>query len=101
MMKKKVYPQLEHSKLKSFVQLLSSVAGLSANLRSDLPVLFMWGNKDPAAATQQIKKAVRFVPKLEIVELAGVGHWVMVEAKDEVTKKVLGWLATNSHEAKL
>lgn len=36
----------------------------------------------------------KFVPSIEIVELAGKGHWLMVEAREQVTSKVIEWVET-------
>lgn len=34
----------------------------------------------------------KFVPSIEVVELAGKGHWLMVEAREEITSKVIEWV---------
>jgi hypothetical protein len=34
----------------------------------------------------------KFVPSIEIVELAGKGHWLMVEARAEIASKVAEWV---------
>jgi hypothetical protein len=34
----------------------------------------------------------KFVPLVEVVELAGKGHWLMVEAREEITSKVIEWV---------
>ncbi|KAL0580724.1 hypothetical protein V5O48_001282 [Marasmius crinis-equi] len=67
-------------------------ARLSPNLRPDLPVLFVWGTRDSTTTTSVIEKAHRFVPRIQDLALEGRGHWLMVEAKDEITEKVLSWL---------
>lgn len=67
-------------------------AGLPATLRSDLPVLFLWGTEDVTATTFVISKARKFIPRLQDIALEGRGHWIMVEAKDDVTEKVATWL---------
>ena len=36
----------------------------------------------------------KFVPSIEVVELAGKGHWLMVEAREQVTSKVIEWVET-------
>ncbi|KAG6910127.1 hypothetical protein DXG01_012886 [Tephrocybe rancida] len=67
-------------------------AGLPANLSPHLPVLFMWGTKDPTATPFVINKSRKFINKLQDVAVEGRGHWLMVEAKDEITEKVISWL---------
>ncbi|KAF8204646.1 Alpha/Beta hydrolase protein [Pholiota molesta] len=52
--------------------------GLDAHMREDLPALFIWGTKDKTA--------------IQDVALEGRGHWIMVEAKDEVTDIIGNWL---------
>ncbi|KAG8679302.1 hypothetical protein FRC08_017064 [Ceratobasidium sp. 394] len=34
----------------------------------------------------------KFVPSIEVVELAGKGHWLMVEAREKITAKVAEWV---------
>lgn len=67
-------------------------ARLPSSLRSDLPVLFMWGTKDPTATPATISKAAKFIPRLQDIALEDRGHWIMVEAKDEVTRHISEWL---------
>lgn len=69
-----------------------SEAGLQANLPPNLPVLFIWGTKDPTATPFVINKARKFINRLQDVAFEGVGHWVLTEAKDELTEKVACWL---------
>ncbi|KAK0491363.1 hypothetical protein IW261DRAFT_83881 [Armillaria novae-zelandiae] len=67
-------------------------ANLPSFLPSNLPVLFLWGTSDPVAMSIQVGNARKFVPRLRDVALEGRGHWIMVEAKDEVTDTISGWL---------
>jgi soluble epoxide hydrolase/lipid-phosphate phosphatase len=67
-------------------------AKLPSNLRSDFPVLFFWGTADPTCTQSLIQKSYKFIPRLQDIPLEFVGHWLMVEAKDIVTEKVLRWL---------
>jgi len=52
----------------------------------------MYGTKDSTCTTSVIAKSHKFVSRLQTIALEGRGHWVMVEAKDEVTEKVIEWL---------
>jgi hypothetical protein len=36
----------------------------------------------------------KVIPRLEEIRLANKGHWIMVEAREEVTRAVLEWLMT-------
>ncbi|KAG6854361.1 hypothetical protein C0991_007866 [Blastosporella zonata] len=67
-------------------------AKLQTNLPRTLRVLFMWGTQDPTTIPLVINKSKKFIDKLQDVAFEGKGHWLMVEAKDEVTNKVLAWL---------
>ncbi|KAK2466015.1 hypothetical protein APHAL10511_001656 [Amanita phalloides] len=67
-------------------------AGLPTNLPPDLPVLLIWGTRDPSTTSYFIKKSHKFVPRLQEIALEGKGHWILVEAKDEVTEIVASWL---------
>ncbi|KAJ7693934.1 Alpha/Beta hydrolase protein [Mycena rosella] len=44
-----------------------------------LPVLSIYGTRDPSIAPAALKTQRRFAPNLTEVPLEGVGHWVMVE----------------------
>lgn len=37
-------------------------------------------------------KARKFITRYQEVALEGKGHWILVESKEEVTKKVDNWL---------
>lgn len=67
-------------------------AGLQSNLRADLPFLFIWGTMDATATPSVMTKSKKFISRYQDVALEGRGHWIMVEAKDEVTEKIAGWL---------
>lgn len=67
-------------------------AQLPDHLPANLPVLHIWGTKDPAATPSALTKMRGLIPRLEVMELKNEGHWIMIQAKDEVTKAVLDWL---------
>jgi len=69
-----------------------SAENLPSNLRTDLPVLFLWGTADPTCTQPLIQKSYKFIPRLWDIALEGRGHWLMIEAKDDVTRTVLKWL---------
>lgn len=70
----------------------TSGAGLPANLSPNLPVLFMWGTADSTVAPAAVRNSSKFISQLQDVAFEGRGHWLMVEAKDEITNRVLSWL---------
>lgn len=67
-------------------------AGLTSSLRAELSCLFLWGNRDYSTTTTSISKAHKFIPRLQDVALDDKGHWILVEAREEVTEKVIDWL---------
>ncbi|KAH9959851.1 alpha/beta-hydrolase [Russula dissimulans] len=65
-----------------------------------IPVLHMWGVKDPTA-TPEMGSWMREIPDFEEIKIPDVSHWIMVEARDEVTAGVLRWLGKVKGGAKL
>lgn len=61
-------------------------------MREDLPALFIWGTKDKTAVPFVISKSRKFISRYQDIALEGRGHWLMVEAKDEVTEIIGNWL---------
>jgi len=66
--------------------------GLPDELRSDIPFLFIWGTKDATALPFAIVKSKKFISRYQDIALEGRGHWLMVEAKDEITENIMKWL---------
>ncbi|KAF8138944.1 Alpha/Beta hydrolase protein [Boletus edulis] len=69
-------------------------AALPSNLRSDLPVLFIYGTKDVTCPPVAVQNSQKFIDQLKVVPLSGIGHWVMVEASQTVTETILQWLGS-------
>ncbi|TRM67920.1 Alpha/Beta hydrolase protein [Schizophyllum amplum] len=67
-------------------------ARLPYKLPDDLSVLLLWGTKDRSTPPQAVAASRKFVPRLQDVALEGCGHWLMIEAPDIVTTRVLEWL---------
>ncbi|KAJ3520811.1 hypothetical protein NMY22_g12581 [Coprinellus aureogranulatus] len=67
-------------------------AGLTPQFPSNLPYLFIWGTKDPTVVAPVIAKAQKFIPRYQDIAIEGRGHWLMVEAKEEVTEHIGNWL---------
>lgn len=63
----------------------------------------MFGTKDPTCPSSSVERMPMLVKNLSVVPLLNKGHWVLVEAKDEVISSVLSWLAslTEGERAKL
>jgi soluble epoxide hydrolase/lipid-phosphate phosphatase len=54
----------------------------------------MFGTKDPTCPSSYVERMPMLVENLSVMPLVSKGHWVLVEAKDEVTNEVLRWLAS-------
>ncbi|OBZ70334.1 Bifunctional epoxide hydrolase 2 [Grifola frondosa] len=66
--------------------------GLLRAPRPDLPVMFMGGTEDPTCRPDALGLSKRAIPQLELRWLQGLGHWVMIQAKEEVTEGIAEWL---------
>lgn len=71
-------------------------AQLPGHLPATLPVLHIWGGKDPTATPWQRSRMRETTGKLEEIEVPSKGHWIMVQAREEVTGAVLRWLSSLS-----
>lgn len=71
---------------------VSLAQDLPADLRSDLPFLFIWGTEDATATPLVITQSRKFISRYQDIALEGRGHWLMVEAKDEITENIMKWL---------
>ncbi|KAG8816583.1 hypothetical protein FRC17_000266 [Serendipita sp. 399] len=61
-------------------------------IRLDLPVLFIYGTRDGTCPQVFVDRMSAFVRDLEVVRLKGVGHWVLIEAREKVTEGILNFL---------
>ncbi|KAH9988416.1 Alpha/Beta hydrolase protein [Russula vinacea] len=68
-------------------------AQLPSHLPAGLPVLHIWGGKDLSATPGVLSRMREMIAGFEEIELPDKGHWIMAEAKDEVTGAVLRWLS--------
>jgi len=64
-------------------------AQLPANLPSHLPWLLVYGSKDPTCSPKHCESTKLFVPQIEVLELEGVSHWVMTEAKQSIIDAII------------
>lgn len=74
-------------------KILFAAAQLAGHLPAGLPVLHIWGGKDLSATPGVLSKMRETISVFEEIELPDKGHWIMAEAKEEVTSAVLGWLS--------
>jgi pimeloyl-ACP methyl ester carboxylesterase len=53
----------------------------------------IYGSYDKTSSEKHVTGTkARFLPQLEIVRLENIGHWVMVEAAEQVTKTVIEFI---------
>ncbi|MFN7941471.1 MAG: alpha/beta hydrolase [Thermoanaerobaculia bacterium] len=57
------------------------------------PVRIVWGLEDVALGGELVAPSAARCERVEIVRLAGAGHWVQHEAADEVNRQLLDFLA--------
>jgi soluble epoxide hydrolase / lipid-phosphate phosphatase len=55
--------------------------------------LTIWGKKDASAIPAGFSNARKFIRNLQVISLEDIGHWLLVEAKDQVTEQVSSWLS--------
>lgn len=58
----------------------------------EIPWMLIYGDKDKTCNSRLVKNTRKFVPQLKVVKLEGISHWVMIEARQEVTKLVLDFV---------
>ncbi|KAI0287628.1 epoxide hydrolase [Russula brevipes] len=69
------------------------------HISTPLPVLHIWGVNDGTATPGALSRMREMLPELEEIELPDQGHWIMAEARDEVTGAVLKWMAKGAAAA--
>jgi len=52
----------------------------------------MWGTEDFTAIPTAIRNSGKFISRYQDVALEDRGHWIMVEAKDQVAERISHWL---------
>ena len=92
----------EHGKFNEFpfVRSLTSFVVADGSLlpapRPDLPVLLIIGKNDPTSNQGALDITRKLVPHAQIELIDGVGHWLMVEARDYITEVVPQFARTAS-----
>jgi pimeloyl-ACP methyl ester carboxylesterase len=54
----------------------------------DLPTTFVWGDLDPVSGAHMIARVEERMPDADVVRLADVGHWPVLEAPDVVAAHI-------------
>ena len=65
---------------------------LAAQVRTDAPVLVIWGERDPALGVQLLDGIERFAPRARVHRIPHASHWVQNEAPEEVNRLLLDFL---------
>jgi soluble epoxide hydrolase / lipid-phosphate phosphatase len=60
-----------------------------------IPWLLIYGTKDKTCDHRAVDNTTRFIPQIKIVKLEGKSHWVMIEARFEVTQMILDFVKDN------
>ncbi len=58
----------------------------------DVPSLMVTAELDPALRPELAEPMKGFVPDLELVQIAGSGHWTQQEKPDELNRLMIDWL---------
>ena len=73
-------------------------SGLPGAPEIELPVLFVWGNRDPAVARSGVEKQRRFVTgPYELVEIDG-GHWLLERNTEQTIRCVVEHITRHSSQ---
>jgi pimeloyl-ACP methyl ester carboxylesterase len=59
----------------------------------DAPGLLLWAEEDPALGTELISPHLAFARSLRVERVPRCGHFVQIERPDEVSARLLRWLA--------
>jgi haloalkane dehalogenase len=57
----------------------------------DLPVLLLWGARDPAFREAERRRFERAFPKHRTVVLGDAGHFIQEDAAKEIVEEISGW----------
>jgi pimeloyl-ACP methyl ester carboxylesterase len=107
LMKKAMYGEMSDAQRAEYVATFSEPGALTAALnwyrapagfdvapapKVRIPVLFIWGNRDPAVGRAAVEGQKQFIEgPLEFHEI-NAGHWLMEEATDQVDSTILTFL---------
>jgi len=107
LMKKALYGEMSDAQRAEYVATFSEPGALTAALnwyrapsnfavgpapKVRLPVLFIWGNRDPAVGRAAVEAQKEFIEgRFEFHEI-NAGHWLMEEATDQIDSTILTFL---------
>jgi pimeloyl-ACP methyl ester carboxylesterase len=69
--------------------LRSDGVALARSARIEAETLVLWGERDPALATNLLDGLQRVAPRLQIHRLPDVSHWIQNEAPEEVNRRLV------------
>ncbi|KDQ08647.1 hypothetical protein BOTBODRAFT_37801 [Botryobasidium botryosum FD-172 SS1] len=67
-------------------------AGLPPNVSPAIPALFVHATRDPTCDPKVLEASKELIPSLRITRLEGVGHWAMIQNKEESTEVVIQFI---------
>jgi len=59
----------------------------------DQPTLLLWGSDDAEIPREHMELLRETIGNVSLVEIEGAGHGVTIERKEEINRRVLGFLA--------
>ena len=89
--KVRLHAVLHNAKLLKFAT--SIAGGLPPAPPASLPVFTIVSANDPTCDVAAVEATQQMIPHQKIKVYPNAGHWVMVEAKDELVEDVSTWLS--------
>ncbi len=64
--------------------------------RITVPTKIIWGEDDPVLGPELLDGIERYVDDVTVHRVRGAGHWVDLEAADEVNRELIAFLGATS-----
>jgi len=77
-----------------------NLADGAAPVRVDLPVLVLWGDRDPVLGPQLAAPEPARAPQLQLMRRPDAGHWIQLDLPGWVTDRLIGFLRPARIEAR-
>ena len=62
---------------------------VGALVQADMPLRLVAGMDDPVSGAYMVERYRKLVPRADVIELAGIGHYPQWEAADRVAQAVV------------
>eukprot|EP01121_Diplochlamys_sp_Union-15-3_P007636 TRINITY_DN1958_c0_g1_i2.p1 TRINITY_DN1958_c0_g1~~TRINITY_DN1958_c0_g1_i2.p1 ORF type:complete len:191 (-),score=20.12 TRINITY_DN1958_c0_g1_i2:61-633(-) len=98
---KKGYVEAFHSTITNFpLSTFHNAYKMVGELKSQLPVLLMWGDADVLIPLENHKLIKAVIPHAQIEVFENLGHCGLLEDPESINKRLLEWLKLNSKKKK-